>query len=863
VDAVTLAGLTWKHTGASDVHLLPGLASPELKRLLQAYDLDPATKTVLVKELHNMPGLTVTFAAQFKGAPAAQGVELKPDTGEVRLTTYTGLRSFLVTATAKQGALEATARIRVNLHEAFLRPPWLTPSPLTVRKGAANVRLSVLAMFSDGVIGDITNWSPFEPPALLGVDHTYVHALGSDTPALTWKDESIPPGGTSAVGANEVTGVLDARAETGSSTITVRHGAFAASATVACAKPWSTPLNLTLVSGPGADAVSYVPNVLFLPDGFQDADRLKFTHLVGEVVEQLSTRPNARPFAAFAGRVNYWMAWVPSPQPGVSVLNELDRDRKNTRAGEGSTLELPSPRRPPATGRWTLEQLINEVGLPVPVGDPGFTVDQLVQVWQERYGPQVVKTKLAHLVPTWLTLADRVLLNERDTAFHIAYGDRPALDGTTSDRGLAPNPRRLHNDDFEKFLDNLHDPKGKQLPKLWTTEKDHDLVVMLCRSLRDGGLNQGRSPTRPGKLLGISLGDALTHQLEPDAANGWNVKFDPIPPRGIFRTWMTVAHELAHSWAIGDEYAEFAGAATPDKLADADQRANLQTRDTLLEPDGHGGTVLSPANIKWGFWPRIAKAAVLLRRPERVPGTSKLSLQLVPVPGPALPKEARFARGDVVRLRTRALTTTVRFTKPFSVARVDGIQLEIAPLDGHAVDDAVLDAYPANSIVMAAVQQPDPDPAHGDFGLPFGLMTDDVRGRIAFTHNPLNAQPTVGEAPAPNDPPNRACANRILPLPTPATNFPNRTAPKPPAFSAWTIGLYENGGEFTCGIYRPTGICIMCETDFETASGNVQLYEFCLVCRYAIVDAVDPRLHFEVEKDFRQRYGAVTELVSG
>lgn len=862
---MTLVGLRWKGTGASDVHLLPGLASPELKRLLEALDLDPTTNTVRPKDLPKMPGLDVTFTAQFNGAPTAQGVELKPKTGEVTLSTYTGLRSFLVTATAKQGAAQATARTRVHLHESFLRQPWLTPWQLTVRKGAGNMRFSVLAMFSDGVIGDITNWSPFEPRAF-DADHTYVHAPGSDTPALTWDPpESIPPGRPVVVGVDPITGVLGADAETGTARITVRHGAFAASATVTCAKPWSTPLNLTLVSGPGPDAVNYVPNVLFLPDGFVDADRVRFGQLVGEVVMELSTRPHARPFAAFAGRMNYWMAWVPSREAGVSVLDELDRDRKDTPARTGSSLELPSPQRPPAaTARWTLEQLVNEVGLPVPVGDLGLTVDQLVQVWQDRYGPRVVKTRLEHLVPDWRARADRVLLNERDTAFHMAYGDRPALDGPNHEQGLALNPRRLHNDDFETFLDHLRDPKGNPLPRLWTTEKDHDLVVMLCRSLRRGGQNSSRSPTRPGKLLGVSLDTAMYHPLEAEAANGWNVRLEPIPKRVHYHTWTTSAHELAHSWEIGDEYAVTVGAATPDMLADADMQANLQTRESLLEPDGNGGKVLSPANIKWGLWPRIAKAAVLLGKPERVSGTNRLKLTLVPVPGPALPKEARFAQGDVVRLRTRSFTKALRFTKSFTVTRIDGIKLEIAPRDGHAVDDTVLDTYPAKSIVMAAVQQPDPDPAHGDFGLPLGLMTNETRARIGVTHNPLNAQPLVGEAPAPNDQQNRACANRILSLPTPATNFPNRAVPKPPPISAFTIGLYENGGEFTCGIYRPTGICVMCAATFEAAGGKLEFSDFCLVCRYAIVDAVDPRLHFEVERDFRQRYGTgLTETVNG
>ncbi|HZN73109.1 MAG TPA: hypothetical protein VFC00_15685, partial [Micromonosporaceae bacterium] len=143
-----------------------------------------------------------------------------------------------------------------------------------------------------------------------------------------------------------------------------------------------------------------------------------------------------------------------------------------------------------------------------------------------------------------------------------------------------------------------------------------------------------------------------------------------------------------------------------------------------------------------------------------------------------------------------------------------------------------------NSIVLRPVRGPD--------GNDLTLVTPNVRTRITDTHNPLNANP---------DPPNRVCGNVKLDLPTRAVNFPDNKAPHPPRYSAFTIGLYENGGRYFCGIYRPTGICLMARaTHGSTAQHNLQAYEFCMVCRYAMVDAVNPSLHPRIERQYRARY---------
>jgi hypothetical protein len=137
-------------------------------------------------------------------------------------------------------------------------------------------------------------------------------------------------------------------------------------------------------------------------------------------------------------------------------------------------------------------------------------------------------------------------------------------------------------------------------------------------------------------------------------------------------------------------------------------------------------------------------------------------------------------------------------------------------------------------------------------------MRDDVIIRMALTNNPLNAQPGPLENPPtpPGDDMGRPCPGVIFPYPTPATNWPGgaKGAPHPPLFSYFIIGLYENANRSTCDIYRPTGVCIM-NTGSKVAGSTVYQYEYCQICRYAIVDHIDPTRHADVEQDFRDRYG--------
>jgi hypothetical protein len=104
-------------------------------------------------------------------------------------------------------------------------------------------------------------------------------------------------------------------------------------------------------------------------------------------------------------------------------------------------------------------------------------------------------------------------------------------------------------------------------------------------------------------------------------------------------------------------------------------------------------------------------------------------------------------------------------------------------------------------------------------------VADPILDQIRASHGPLNA-PAGSQGAA-----CVATANAAL-IMTP-TNLPPVKFKKPPPAKADVLGIYEGGGHFDCDVFRPAGRCKM-----RTADDKV--IPFCHVCRYVIVDRIDP-----------------------
>jgi hypothetical protein len=849
---MTVEQINWPGVSGRDLHLLPGLVSPRLDQLLYIAD-----SSGTVRADTPPPGVTVTFAAQLSVDPATVGVPLDPATGEIEITaplppptsSAPRVRSFIVDATVTDpnAGTSFTTSIRVLVHERLVRV-WPTPRSLTVRQGAGNMRFTVLAEFDDGTIGDITNWAPFGglDPARRG-DRTYVHASGSADPQLFWSLADADAG----IDVDAASGELYATASVGGSTVNVSPRSFPGTggdAGVRCAPPWGTPLSVDLVAGPGFDAMGDpdVRNVLFLPDGFDDttADRDGFERLVRVIVGRLAARRRTRPWDLLKGKINYFTAYLPSPDQGISVLDELDRQHPPTIA-----LPMEAPARPkPTVNLWSLPELLYVVGPPTPAHDPpGTPLAAQLPDWNVLYGgPVPVTAALAGgMYPDWLARADRVLLNERNTAFHTAMGYRPSLAGLGTDRDLRFHPLRLQTADFELFLAGLQDDgAGQEVGATWCAGgKDDDLVVLLSRTTRNAGSNNPRTgdPGR-GHYVCMSLYDDPALEIEAARrGRGFDVQVAAVPSRVISDTWMTVAHELAHSLSIGDEYGGQPGPVPRSTLDDVATRTNVQS-PTLLQ--GTGG--LTTTLLQWAQWLRIVAAGVLTANPVPLPdGNFTVTLQ---------PGHARaFRDQDIVRLRTRPLVTSADLSGRLTVVGDPaGDTLTLMPRAGSRLHPI---QFPAGSIVMVPLRLPDQGTVLGD---ELKLAARSILDLIDLKHNPLNALY--------KDPPNRACPG-IADSATPATLFPDQKAPRPPRYSSWIVGLYEGGAGYDCGIYRPTGICIMRVYAYvpivsiradgtHVPSPRVRASEFCPVCRYAMVDQLDPAQHGRIDRDYAPRYPA-------
>ncbi|HVQ96698.1 MAG TPA: hypothetical protein VMU51_37120 [Mycobacteriales bacterium] len=846
---MTILGLVWPDTSGTDVHLVPGLASPEFFRL--AWGLEQSGVDVIRRHVFSMD-VTVAFSTTLVGGAGAHGLRIDAKTGEVAvLTPALAGRSFLlgltVTDRVGTGTGSATSRIRIHVHAAIDRL-WLTPAPLTIRRGSMAARYSVLARFTDGVIADITNWSPFESRAG-DTDHTYVHADGSHDPALTWSVE--PPANGLAV--DPQTGILSVPADSGQGRITVRFGTKSDTATLRFAPPWSTPVTVERRAGPGAVAFKLIPNILFLPDGFADntADKEAFDRIVRLIVTRLTTRHRSRPYQAFGLDINYWSAWVPSPAAGVTVLPELNPDFTTQNPADGSqhAVEVPLPSGTIARASWRLEDMIEGVGLPTPVDSENNDLTaKRINDWAAIY-PGVSRPRVAAAFPAWTGLKSRAVVDEQNTAFHMAFGERPTVDQQLVAHALTLNHRRVSDADFNAFLGALQAivkrPDGTPVPvamkddagkPIWVTGKDRALVVVICRSSHVGGVNSFRETGVDGaRTLGVALAARQFHQVLVDQAGETFVQADSIPTDVFYDMWLTAAHELGHAFGLGDEYANRSSPATAAEIATAANRSpNVQHISTLTT-----GGVLDAKKIKWANWPRIARAGVLADTVVPIAGQpNRFTVHLRDAVA------SKLRPTDVARFRKWPLVTAGAASPRFTVDTIEirTNQVTLTKIEADPFDPT---AFPGGSVLMVPVRAPVKD---GKLGADRPLADPTVLQRITDTGNPLNADP--------NSPHNLPPLNAVVPAPTKATNFPGGNAPKPPPLSSWIVGLYDNGSTRTKGFYHPTGICLMIQ-NADDAGGKrpTTLYDFCIVCHYALVDQVNPTLHNTVEDEFIERFG--------
>ena len=221
---------------------------------------------------------------------------------------------------------------------------WLAPRLLSIREGADGQSFSVLARFDDDTVGDL-----------------------SAQPGIVWT------GGNAAASVERTTGRLTAAGVSAPVSITAELpadlGGASRTAQVEVLPAWSAlPDDIrtaTLIAGPGPTATDQVPNILILGDGFVMADRPVFEQLAHQFVDELRTNRFTSPFDLLSNSINYWWALIPSPEAGLTVLHEL-YPVQHKKGPMGYEVRRPSQPDPAATATFTLDELVHEVGLPLP-----------------------------------------------------------------------------------------------------------------------------------------------------------------------------------------------------------------------------------------------------------------------------------------------------------------------------------------------------------------------------------------------------------------------------------------------------------------------------------------------------------------
>jgi hypothetical protein len=613
-----------------------------------------------------------------------------------------------------------------------------------------------------------------------------------------------------------------------------------AQAEITCTGDWATPRELTWIAGRDPAKWRETTNILFLPDGFTDGEDELFMTLVRNVVRKLRS-PTLRPYDVLHDALNYWAAFVRSDEPGFSIRWEVYTDQE---PGGTVAYRMPSARPPAdAATSWSLAGLLYRVGLPVK-SDAGRELDGaggLLETWQRLYGNQVTRARVERFWQSWRVLASRTLVNDQNTAFGATLGDRPRLPGGTD--MLQPTFERTHSTDLNILAGNLRyrgDPIGESW-KNFPRGKDYGLVCLLARTRIGRAMNRGDIYISP-------LAEAIAHYVRPAAAGGIEIvpvrlkrKADAMPasekdlpfvdvddpPLGAVST---VAHETGHSLGLGDEYGE---AADPSMLSlpagtSLADDGNLQDTASLLSPTTNA---LQSSRIKWGAWHRIAAAGVLAQDPD--PAQIAQNYRLTLMPGHA----SFFKKDDLVRLRRRPI---VPDTLVSDVLRVK----ETPAANQPHLDVTVLFSgwtspgfFKAGSVLMRMVRWP-----FHDLGLNLGdellLMARIVREHIDASQLPLNAPPGRSLAACALDDRDQQGA-RNLPDGLPKCRPRNRNR---------IVGLFEGGQRYHCGVFHPTGACVM--RSHPTGSH----IPFCPVCRYLMVDRVDPTKHGLIDREYARIY---------
>jgi hypothetical protein len=489
---------------------------------------------------------------------------------------------------------------------------------------------------------------------------------------------------------------------------------------------------------------------------------------------------------------------------------------------------------PPAAGTtiWSVENMIHEVGLPVPKDPDNRSIaDWINKHWKKLYNTQVTENLVRSNFADWVSLRTRTHLNERDSLFGIAYRTRPRVSESKGGNPLLRlSLRRTSEATLDQFLERLTfgtPPLGLnpfQIGQTWLkNNKDADLICFIC--LCDIGAGEARPGFRaPTGYFTASTGYERIASVV-NAANGHDIATLPLnSPKAPYNGTMLaslVAHECGHQFELGDEYGPGTGANFGGSSVTF---ANLQPKSAIMS-----GTVLDPTLIKWAF-PRTIKIGRVASKP--VPqGGFDFQFKLMPGSNP-------FARDDLVLIREAPLRKSDPYLhhrfKVVGVFTVGGNAVDVTQQNAPPLDPDLFDPSKVYVLICTNIK-PGPE---------LKLIAEPVLTHIRTSNAPLTGATCVATA-----------NQQSVMLPTNLPTAPPLSFYKPPPSMADVVGIYEGGGHVDCDIFRPAGRCKMrTADDFGLLTALAKVDPFCQVCRYIIVDRVDAMKLVDLDRMYAPHY---------
>jgi hypothetical protein len=648
-------------------------------------------------------------------------------------------------------------------------------------------------------------------------------------------------------------------------------------------------------------------NIVFLAEGFRAEDKELFTSVVRRTTKEMFDKPRHQPYGLLADSFNVFMAFVPSQEQlltcGFRVTdNTVGLDRK------GVPIPWTLRMRKVAADNYSLAQLIERVGLPKR-GENRAPKD-LRDDWKDRSFPNFVPKNVSDdlLINTWKVHQSDGALQARDTAFGLILGGRWA-DGSRNP-GLGTAAARYPAADtptpeLAAYIDRLHDfyriqtIQGLQLdprrhaPEVYASSlltNPGNLVLQYLAGLaysqppntpvgqnwipvenqqkRSRGLVsviayddvQGGQSINKKTLTAVTFASLATVATNtPVAAHPLLTRRVPPPPVTPANPGLVlddlinlITHEFGHSFNLGDEY-ELSG-------ADQDPGDATEVTDPLHDnisrigflkiaapPDRH----INPNLVKWLELPRMRISSRLLI--SAAPGTDAIELT---VGRDEIGKWTKvWQDGTDVSLRNATFDVNRRqlpLKRTSSFEFVEGLRIKEKP---NAALGTLLLTFPRvrpPAIPVFSVGSAVYVPLKDANGAPLLAVDQKVAAFLRDTTNPRGRLPL-----------NKNILDNTIPIKDPdlPVDIPGFT---PPNNAYRLVGIFEGGENWSRGFYRPTGACKMRDQNEKDDKqedekdlgkkdkGNVH-GQFCFVCKWLIVNLVDPGQHQILHDQFYPR----------